>query len=401
MAFEKVFIPYGCYWTTPFVRWQGSFSHLHPVRFCGEIAVRALAEKKLSPELFDSIVFGSTVPSKHSFYGGPWLAALLGATAITGPVVGQACATSAKCVELAAREIEGGDSKTVLVATADRCSNGPHIYYPNPTGPGGTGEHEDWVWDNFGHDPWAKNAMIETAENVAKEEKISKEEQDEVTFLRYQQYQKALENDREFQKKYMISPIEVKDSAGKKVVATVKGDEGVYPTTREGLAKLKPVRDGGTVSYGAQTYPADANACMILTNRERAREVSKNSAITIQVLSYAQARAKKGFMAKAIVPAAQIALSRAGIGIKDIKAIKTHTPFAVNDVYFCREFGLKWEAMNNFGCSLIYGHPQGPTGLRAMIELIEELVLLGGGYGLFDGCAAGDTGAAVVIKVSG
>ena len=55
--------------------------------------------------------------------------------------------------------------------------------------------------------------------------------------------------------------------------------------------------------------------------------------------------------------------------------------------------------MNNYGCSLIWGHPQGPTGLRAVIELIEELVLAGGGYGLFHGCAAGDTAMAVVLRV--
>ena len=104
-------------------------------------------------------------------------------------------------------------------------------------------------------------------------------------------------------------------------------------------------------------------------------------------------------MAKAVVPAAQNALSRAGVGIDDIKAIKSHTPFAVNDVYFCKEMGLKIGDMNNYGCSLVWGHPQGPTGARLIIELIEELVLLGGGYGLFDGCAAGDTAAAVVVKV--
>jgi len=55
--------------------------------------------------------------------------------------------------------------------------------------------------------------------------------------------------------------------------------------------------------------------------------------------------------------------------------------------------------MNNYGCSLIWGHPQGSTGARLIIELIEELVIKGGGYGLFDGCAAGDTAAAVVLKV--
>ena len=399
MPYTKAFVPYGAYWSTPFVRWQGSFSHLAPMPFCAETAVRALKERSLSPEIFDTFVFGTTVPSKHSFYGAPWMAGMIGAVGATGPMIGQACATSAKCLETAVLEIEAGDSQVSLVVTCDKCSNGPHIYYPNPRGAGGTGDHEDWVWDNFGHDPFARNAMIETAENVAREEKVSKEEQDDITVLRYQQYLKALENDRAFQKRYMVAPIEI--MAGKKVVATVGGDEGVTPTTKEGLAKLQPVmRDkGGTVSFGTQTFPADGSACMVLTTKEKARDLSRDKAVTIQILSYAQARTKKGFMAKAILPAARKALERAGKDIKDMKAIKTHTPFAVNDVYFCRELGLKWEAMNNFGCSLIYGHPQGPTGLRATIELVEELVLLGGGYGLFDGCAAGDTGAAIVLRV--
>ena len=73
--------------------------------------------------------------------------------------------------------------------------------------------------------------------------------------------------------------------------------------------------------------------------------------------------------------------------------------FSYVDIYFSRELGVKLEDMNNYGCSLIWGHPQGPTGTRLIIELIEELVLKGGGYGLFDGCAAGDTAAAVVLKV--
>lgn len=397
--YSKTFIPYGCYWTTPFVRWQGSFSSLHPMRFAAEVCVRAMKERNIPVEAIETLVFGTTVPSKHCFYGAPWMAAMIGATGATGPMIGQACATSAKCVETAAMEIENGGSGASLVVTADKCSNGPHLYYPNPAGPGGTGDQENWVWDNFGHDPYARLAMIDTAENVAKEENVSKEEQDELTFVRATQYRAAIDNDKAFQKRYMILPVEVKDASGRKVIATVQGDEGAFPTTRDGLAKLKPAKEGGTVSYGTQTFPADGNAAILVTTKERARELSRNSAVTIQVLSYAQARTKKGFMAKAVVPAAARALERAGIGIKDCTAIKTHTPFAVNDVYFCREFGLKTDAMNNYGCSLIYGHPQGPTGARAMIELIEELVLLGGGYGLFDGCAAGDTAAAIVFKV--
>ncbi len=400
MSFKKAFIPYDAYWSTPFCRWQGNFAQMHSVMFAAETCKGAFLARRLLPDMFDSLILGMTVPQKNCFYGAPWLAGMIGASGLTGPTISQACATSAKCVSTAAGQIELGKEKTILVVTCDRTSNGPHIYYPNPLGIGGTGDKEDWVWDNFGYDPWAKNSMIETAENVAAEEKISKGEQDEVALLRYKQYQAALEDNSAFLHRFMVVPIDVKDQSGRKVLATVKGDEGVFPTTAEALARLRPVVDEGTVTYGTQTFPADGNAGIVVTTREKARELSRDPNVEIQILSYAEARAKKGFMALSIVPAARKALSSSGIGIKDIKAIKTHNPFAVNDIYFCREMGIKLEDMNNYGCSLVWGHPQGPTGARLIIELIEELVIKGGGYGLFDGCAAGDTAAAIVVKVN-
>src|SRR5262249_17728438 len=132
---------------------------------------------------------------------------------------------------------------------------------------------------------------------------------------------------------------------------------------------------------------------------DRAKTLSSDPSIEVQLVSYGQGRAKKGYMAMATVPAARAALEAAGVGIKSLKAIKTHNPFAVNDVYLARAMDLKIEGFNNYGSSLIYGHPQGPTGMRLIVELIEELALLGGGHGLFVGCAAGDTAAAVVLKV--
>ena len=399
MVLEKAYIPYDAYWSTPFCRWQGNFGHLHAMEFAAEISKGALKARGISPKIFDELVLGITVPQKSSFYGAPWVAAMIGATGVTGPIISQACATSAKCVSFAAEELELGNGEAILVVTCDRTSNGPHVYYPNPLGVGGTGDKEDWVWDNFGHDPYAKNAMIETAENVAKEAGISKEEQDEVAFLRFTQYQDALKDNSAFLNRFMVVPIDVKDPSGRKSVALVGGDEGVFPTTADALARLRPVQPNGTVTFGTQTYPADGNASIVITTQDKAKELSRDPNIKIQILSYAEARVKRGFMAKAVVPAGQKALQKAGIGIGDVKAIKTHTPFAVNDVYFCREMGLKFSDMNNYGCSLVWGHPQGPTGARLIIELIEELVLLGGGYGLFDGCAAGDTAAAIVLKV--
>jgi acetyl-CoA acetyltransferase len=401
MFFQKSYIPYGIYWSTPFCRWQGSFSHLNAVSFAAEIAKLVLAEREISPEVFDSLYLGLSVPQKHSFYGGPWLAGLIGAETVTGPVVNQACATGARVVASAAAEVEVNQDRAVLSISADRCSNGPHVFYPNPLGPGGTGDKEDWVWDNFGFDPFAKNAMIETAENVAREADISKEEQDEMTLLRHQQYGDALKDDSAFHRRYMVTPVEVKDARGRKVLSTVEGDEGVFPTTAEGLAKLKPVMPDGSVSYGTQTYPADGNCGMVVTTQEKAKDLSRDPKIEIQVLSYGEGRAKKGFMAQAVVPAAKSALSQAQLSIEAVQVIKTHNPFAVNDIYFCKEMGVAHDRMNNYGSSLIFGHPQAPTGLRLIIEMIEELVLIGGGNGLYAGCAAGDTSASIVIKVSG
>ncbi|MDP7512974.1 MAG: thiolase family protein [Candidatus Marinimicrobia bacterium] len=398
MKFTNAHIPYGAYWSTPFCKWQGSFSDLHPLKFAAETARNELEKRHIDTKQLTDLHLGNTVPSKSSFYGAPWVAAMMGAEGITGPIVSQACATSARVIAGAATELESGNDGKILCITADRTSNGPHILYPNPKGPGGKGNAEDWVWDNFNYDPFAKNAMLQTAENVAKEIGISTAQQNEVALLRFQQYKNALVNDGEFHKRFMVSPLEINPS-GRKVIGIVKSDEGIFPSSIEGLEKLKPILPDGTVTFGGQTYPADGNAGMIITTPEKANEMSSNSDIIIQLISYAQGRTKKGFMPAANIPACKIVLPEAGINIADVKAIKTHNPFAVNDIYFAKKMGVKIEEMNNYGSSLVWGHPQGPTGMRLIIELIEELVLLGGGYGLFTGCAAGDTAAAVIIRV--
>lgn len=397
--FHDVWIPYGAYWSSPFCAWQGSFATLQPIPFAAELTARALAERGISPSDVDGMCLGVTVPSKGSFYGAPWFAGLAGLCHLSGPTVNQACATSVRCLVEGAEELHAGGASVFLAATADRTSNGPHVFYPNPAGAGGTGDSENLVLDSFGHDPYAKNSMIQTAENVAREVGIDRAAQEEIALLRYAQYARALADDAAFLRRYMLNPVEVK--RGKQVQATVTGDEGVHATSAAGLAGLRPVLEGGTVTFGTQTHPADGSAAMVLVgDRDRARSMGRNANIDVQLLSYGQARVKKGFMPMATVPAARMALERAGIGANQLTSTTTHAPFAVNDVYISRELSLDPEKMNRHGCSLVWGHPQAPTGIRAIIELIEDLAIEGGGYGLFTGCAAGDSAAAVVLKVS-
>jgi len=396
MALDKAFIPYGAYWSSPFCRWQGALAQLNAIELAAQVARRFLSERRIAAESFDGLILGMTVPQRQGFYGPPWLAGMIGAGGITGQAVAQACATSARLLASAALEVQSGQRECLLAVGCDRTSNGAHVYYPNPAGPGGMGEHEDPVWDSFNKDPYAGGAMIETAENVARESGIDRTEQEEMTLLRYEQYGAALADGRAFQHRYMI-PVEI--PKGKKSVSVVEEDEGVFPTTAEGLAGLRPIKEGGTVTFGTQTHPADGNAGIVVCTEERAKRLARDPAVTVRLLGYGEARVRKGFMPMAVVPAARQALERSGVQISNCKAIKTHNPFAVNDVYLCREIGVAAANVNRYGSPLVWGHPQGPTGIRAVIELIEELVIAGGGIGLFSGCAAGDTAMAVVLKV--
>jgi acetyl-CoA acetyltransferase family protein len=395
--FKNVYVPYKGYWSSPFCRWQGSLQNQHAVELAAATAKRFFELRGITPDIFDGIVFGATVPQKMWFYDAPWFATLIGNPNIGGPRVAQACATSTVSINVAASYIEVGSNANVLVATCDRTSNCPNILWPNPSGLGGKPDFESWMVDGFNFEPTGDTGPLGTANNVVKEHGITREESDALVLDRYMKYTMSTAEDRRFQKRYMI-PLEVRLS--KKKTALVEEDEGIIPCTAEGLAGLRPVVPDSIITVGAQTHAADGNAGMIVTTKEKADELSADKAVTIQILSYGFARAKKAHMPEAPVPASKQALERAGIVVSDLKAVKTHNPFSVNDIVMRKEMGIDDKIFNNYGCSLIFGHPQGPTTMRLAIELIEELVLKGGGYGLVAGCAAGDSGAALVIKVS-
>ncbi len=394
--FTKAYIPYKGYYSSPFSKWQGSFANEHSIVLGSKTAKNWLVSRDINPDIFDYLILGITIGQPNIFYGGPWTSALIGAQNIPGAMVSQACSTSTTAVFQAAMGVETGSFENVFTLMTDKCSNGPHTIWPNPQGPGGQVISENWVMDQFNNDPWAKNAMIQTAENVAKETGVTREQCDELAVRRYEQYTDALANDKEFQKKYMF-PATIQVSRKKTI--EIDADEGIMPTTKEGLERLKPVLTDGAHTFGSQTHPADGNCALIVTTKQKAASLSQDSTKDSQIISYGFSRAKKGFMAMAVVPAAQMALDRAGISINDVKVIKTHNPFAANDIYLADQMKIDVNKFNNFGSSMIFGHPQAPTAGRLIIEGIEELAGLGGGYMLFTGCAAGDTGAALILKI--
>ena len=383
-------------WSSPFVRWQGPLADVSSMELAVAVTRDALAARAVDVVTIEQLVLGTTVPQRGSFYAAPWLAARLGMPARTGPHIAQACATSVACIVAAATAVEVDPRCRSLVVVADRTSNGPLLVHPRSGAPGGSPLVEHWVLDNFAADPGTGQSMLATAEAVAREGAMTRAALDELTLLRWQQYRRTLDDDRAVQRRY-LQPVEL--TLGKGRTLRVEADEGVHPYSAEGLAALKPVREGGVVTFGTQTHPADGCAGALVATADRIRGVSSRGSPVVRLLSSAFARTDKARMPKAATTAAQRALAQAGIGIGDVRFVVSHNPFAVNDVWFSRQTGFPLERMNPYGCSLIYGHPQGPTGLRGIAELVHALVAEGGGVGVFTGCAAGDTGAALVLRV--
>jgi acetyl-CoA C-acetyltransferase len=389
MRYHDVAIPLGCAWSSPFAKWQGSLGEVPSIDLAAAVTSRALTEREVDPGALTGLVLGWTIPQKDIFYGAPTLAARLGATGISGPMVSQACATSVAALHTAAGSVAAGSGTQLVVAT-DRVSNGPSLQWPAPGSTGGAPVTSHWVLDSFSRDPWAGAGMLDAAEAVAREMGVSREELDDLTALRWEQYAAS----QSFRSRYQV-PVEI---ARRKGSISMTEDEGVRSKARDVIITLPPAAPGALHTFASQTHPADGCAGAIVTTVLEARAISGDG--IVRLLASGFSRVGNSRMPQAPVPAAQSALADAGLTIGDVQAITTHNPFAVNDLYFASETGVKAEDMNVHGSSLVFGHPQGPTGLRSIAELIGTLRERGGGIGLFTGCAAGDTGAAIVLEVT-
>ena len=395
MGYERAFIPFTHLWSTPFAKWQGSLAEVNSLDMAVDVTGRALAARDTPADRFTHWALGMTVVQQHAFFGVTTVSRRLGAGESAGSWMHRACATSVAVIDHLAAQVELGRHDATLGVLTDRCSNGPLMIYPSAKGMGGYPITERWELDPMLADPTTGEGMIQTAELTAQDGGFTREEADALALLRYEQYQRALADDRAFQRKYMVDVV-VKERKSETVVSE---DEGVFATSAEGLARLRPVVEGGVTTFGSQTHPADGAAGVAVTTRDVARELG--GPVEVRLLGSGFARAAPARMPKAPVPAAARALADAGLSLDQVDLITTHNPFAVNDLWFARETGFDLERMNVYGSSLVYGHPQAPTGARAIAELVHALHERGGGVGLFTGCAAGDDAGAVVVRVDG
>ena len=403
-VYPDAFIPYGAWGGSWFPAWHTSaLAEVDIARFAADAMPFVLSKRSIPINQLDYMISGSTIPWLYKFWGSPYLSHSMGAR-LPGFHLEQACATGLQVIVKASAQVQSGSHQVVGVLTFDKTSNSPAGVFPNQGTYRRTEVLSD-IWDNFGYDrstgqsgfkQWTgETSMIACAGRAARKYKLDFNEVAELSFFRYQQYYDAKKKGTLDK---ILFPMEILDVRGQKL-GMVDDDKGVRQYNS--VDQFKSERQLDTcVAAGGQTHASDGMFTMLVTTAAKARELSSEPKISIQLIASAEYRTQAGFMPESTTFAVKDLFKRTGLTMKDMVAVYDHNPFAVNDAVFAKVMEYDWRKMNDTGCPMIYGHPQGPTLMRVAAEALEHAVTVGGGYVLIFGCAAGDVGIAGVFKVT-
>jgi len=389
---------------TPIGRFGGAFKILSAADL-GTHVVRALLDRTNLPgELVDDVIMANCYPSMDA----PAMGRVVGLNAglpvgAGGIQIDRRCGSGLQSVIYAVMQVGSGGSDLVIAGGAESMSNAPLYTHHGRWGMGGPGIMlndslaRGRVTAGGEHFP-VPGGMLETAENLRLDYKISREAQDEFA-LESQRRAAAAIAGGYFSDE--IVPVEVKT---RKSVALVDADE--HPradTTIESLAGLRPILGksdpDATVTAGNASGQNDGAAACIVTTREMADRLGLDA--QVRLTAWALAGVEPSRMGIGPVPASKKALDRAGLTLGDMDLIELNEAFAAQALACTAEWGLEaddFTRVNVNGSGIALGHPVGATGTRILATLANELRRRGGRYGLETMCIGGGQGLAAVFE---
>jgi acetyl-CoA C-acetyltransferase len=305
------------------------------------------------------------------------------------------CGSGLKTVTLAAQMIRAGDAEVVVAGGMENMSRAPYLV---PTGRFGARMGDTKMLDHMTHDgltdAFEHIHMGITAENVAEQYGISREDQDEFAAQSQQKAEKAIEAG---VFKEEIVPIEIPQRRGDPKV--VDNDE--HPragTTAQSLAKLRAAfkKDGGTVTAGNASGVNDAAAAIIVMSESRAREKGLTPMATVE--SYASVGVEPRIMGIGPIPATRAALEKAGLQLRDVDLFELNEAFAAQSLAVRRELDLPEDKVNPHGGAIALGHPIGASGGRILVTLLYEMKRRQLERGVATLCVGGGQGIAAVVR---
>ena len=372
----------------------GSLKDVSAARLGGDLVKQALESINIDPNLVDEIIFGNVLQTGLGQNVARQIAVNAGISKEKSAfVVNKVCGSGLKSVVLGAQSIMLGDNYIVICGGVENMSAAPHYTKNARFGQKlGSFELEDTIINDGLTDAFENYHMGITAENIAQQYNITREEQDEFALRSQKKAALAIENNLFTEE---IAPIFVRI---RREEISFNTDEFVRAnTTLESLAQLRPAfKKDGTVTAGNASGINDGAACVILMSENRAKELG------LDVLGYIEGYASAGLdnrmMGLGPVPATKKVLEKLNLNIEDIDLFEMNEAFAAQSIAVTRLLNLDESKVNTRGGAISLGHPIGASGCRILVTLVHALIKDNKEKGVCSLCIGGGQGIAMVIS---
>ncbi len=380
---------------------KGSFKNYRPDDLAAAVIkylvqdIEKESDGKFKPVMIDDVIVGNAMPEAQQGLNVGRMIALMGLDEISvpGQVMNRFCASGLETIATGIAKIMAGHADIVVAGGTESMSMVPMGgYKPSLAYSVVKNGHPDWYW-----------GMGITAEEVAKEYKISREEQDAFA---YESHQRALKAIKEGKFKNQIVPVEIEEiyfdaKTGKKKTKKfiMDTDEGPRAdTSLKGLAKLRPVfAQGGSVTAGNSSQTSDGAAFLMLMSEEKMNELSLKP--YARLVEYTVVGVEPRIMGIGPLYAIPKVLEKAKMTLDDIDLIELNEAFASQSVAVIKNLDLDTKKVNINGGAVSLGHPLGMTGAKLTVQLLDELKQTGGKYGMVTMCVGAGQGAAAIFEL--
>lgn len=374
---------------------KGSLRFTRPDVMAATVIEKLMAAvPQLDKNRIDDLIVGNAMPEAEQGLNVARLISLMGLNTdqVPGVTVNRYCASGSEAIAIASAKIQAGMADCIIAGGTESMSYIPMGGYKPVPESDMAKSNPDYYW-----------GMGYTAEEVANQYKITREEQDEFSFNSHQKALKANETGR-FKDQIVSIPVEYNYLDENQKMQTKKfdfaQDEGPRKdTSLEGLAKLRPVfANGGSVTAGNSSQMSDGAAFVIVMSEEMVKELGLEP--EARLVAYAAAGLEPRIMGMGPLYAVPKALKQAGLELKDIDLIELNEAFASQSVALKKELNLNPDILNVNGGAIALGHPLGCTGTKLTVQLLDEMKKRGNmKYGMVTMCVGTGQGAASIFEL--
>ncbi|MCJ7935982.1 MAG: acetyl-CoA C-acyltransferase [Chryseobacterium sp.] len=373
---------------------KGSLRFTRPDVMAATVIEKLMAElPQLDKNRIDDLIVGNAMPEAEQGLNVARLISLMGLNTdkVPGVTVNRYCASGSEAIAIASAKIQAGMADCIIAGGTESMSYIPMGGYKPVPETEIAKTNPDYYW-----------GMGYTAEEVAKQYNITREEQDQFAF---ESHMKALKANQEgkFANQIVPIPVEYNFLDENQKMQTKKFDFSVdegprADTSLQGLAKLRPVfANGGSVTAGNSSQMSDGAAFVMVMSEEMVKELGLEP--EARLVAYAAAGLEPRIMGMGPVYAIPKALKQAGLELKDIDLIELNEAFASQSVAIKKELGLNPDILNVNGGAIALGHPLGCTGTKLTVQLLDEMRKRGNKYGMVSMCVGTGQGAASIFEL--